>query len=43
MYKNLAVKIAKYYFIAGILVFIGSFMLTLLGYTLGINLGLWPH
>jgi hypothetical protein len=43
MYKKIAVKIAKYYFIAGVLVFIGSFMLTLLGYTLGVNPGLSPH
>jgi hypothetical protein len=43
MYKNIAVKVAKYYFMAGILVFISSFTLTLLGYILGINMGLSPH
>ncbi len=43
MYKNIAVKIVKYYFIAGALVFVGSFTLTLIGYTLGMDLGLAPR
>jgi len=43
MYRNIAVKFAKYYFIARALVFLGSFTLTLIGYTLGINLGVSPN
>jgi hypothetical protein len=43
MYKNIAVKVVKYYFIAGALVFISSFTLTLIGYTLGMDLGLSPQ
>jgi hypothetical protein len=43
MYKDIAVKFVKYYFIAGILVFLTSFTLTLIGLTLGINSGLSPQ
>lgn len=43
MYKNIAVKVVKYYFLVGMLVFVGSFALTLLGYTLGLDIRLPPQ
>ena len=43
MFKTLAIKIVKYNFRVGMLVFFASFTLTILDYVLGLNLGLYPH
>ena len=43
MYKTLAIKLVKYNFRIGMLVFVVSFTLTILDYVLGLNLGLYPH
>ena len=42
MYKALAIKIVKYNFRVGVLVFLISFTLTILDYALDLNLGLFP-
>ena len=43
MAKTFVYKLAKYNFQVGMLVFLGSFTLTILDYALGLNLGLFPH
>ena len=41
MYKAFLIKAVKYNFRVGMLVFFGSFTLTILDYSLGLNIGLY--
>ena len=43
MYKALLIKLVKYNFRIGMLVFFVSFTLTILDHVLGLSLGLSPH
>ena len=43
MAKTLMFKLVKYNFRVGMLVFLGSFTLTILDYALDLSLGLYPY
>ena len=43
MVKTFVFKLVKYNFRVGMLVFLGSFTLTIMDYSLGLGLGLYPH